>query len=155
MNPEQTLNVPPPAEPVSVGRLRVAEEHARSCWLRLVVHAQGGRCTCHLETGGSVHVIAGCVTGRMLYEEYWRAADLVRELSPKLEAGDFEPRDPEPQGRWYEIKEFWNAAGEGFWELRCFDCDDDIEAMRGLFPLTDDGYAEALEEGGSFVGASP
>ena len=84
----------PPEEPMSVGRLRVAEEHAHTCWQRLIEHAQGGRCTCHLGIGGSVHVLAGCVTGRMLYEEYWRAADLVRELSPKLEAGDFDGLDP-------------------------------------------------------------
>jgi len=110
----------PQAEPTTVGRLRVAEEHARACWQRLVEHAQGGRCTCHLGVGGSVHVLAGCVTGRMLHEEYWRAAELVRELSPnytegprhgaygrnsasesgdrdshQLEAGDFDGRDPE------------------------------------------------------------
>lgn len=95
----------PQAEPMSVGRLRVAEEHARACWQRLVEHAQGGRCTCHLGVGGSVHVLAGCVTGRMLHDEYWTAAELVREMSPgleigdprhDLEVGDFDGRDPEP-----------------------------------------------------------
>lgn len=106
----------PQAEPMSVGRLRVAEEHAHTCWQRLVEHAQGGRCTCHLGIGGSVHVLAGCYTGRVLHDEYWIAAERVRELSPgytqgprhgvsghdiasesgdkesrQLEAGDFDP----------------------------------------------------------------
>lgn len=116
MNAEQTLNAAPPAESTSVGRLRVAEEHARDNWRRLVEHAQGGRCTCHLGIGGSVHVLAACYTGRMLYEEYWIAAERVRELSPcrdllsgpaldreiasRLEAGDFDGRDPEPICAW-------------------------------------------------------
>ncbi len=85
----------------STGRLRVAEEHARKCWQQLVEHAQGGRCTCHLGAHGSVHVLNACYTGRMLQGEYFTAAERVRELSPppqsKLEAGDFDGRDPSPQ----------------------------------------------------------
>jgi len=91
MNPEQTLNAPPLT---STGRLRVAEEHARACWDKLVEHAKGGRCTCHLGAHGSVHVLNACYTGRMLQAEYFSAAERVRELSPpiqsKLEPGDME-----------------------------------------------------------------
>ena len=88
----------PTAESSSTGRLRVAEEHARACWSRLVEHAQQGRCTCHLGVGGSVRVLDGCVTGRMLHDEYWIAADRVRDLSPsQLVQGDMEST-LDPQG---------------------------------------------------------
>lgn len=85
----------------STGRLRLAEEHARACWDKLVEHAQGGRCTCHLGAHGSVHVLNACYTGRMLQDEYFTAAERVRELSPKLEEGDMESTldpDPAPSG---------------------------------------------------------
>lgn len=97
MNSEQMLNSSPPRYPSATDpALRAAEEHRARCWLRLVEHAKTGRCTCSLGVGGSVHILAGCATGRMLWEEYVRAADEVRELTPKLEAGDFDGRDPEP-----------------------------------------------------------
>lgn len=82
MNNEPTLN---------------ADTHARACWLRLVEHAQSGRCTCHLGYGGlvvhvSVNVLNGCSVGRMLKDEYERAKEAVKARArAKLEEGDFDP----------------------------------------------------------------
>ena len=79
-----------PIERKATGALAVAQAHARACWDRTIEHAEAGRCTCHIDMDGSVHTFHGCVTGRMLSEEYWIAADRVVSLSPKLEFGDFE-----------------------------------------------------------------
>lgn len=68
-----------------------ADTHARTCWLRLVEHAQSGRCTCHLGYGGSVNVLDGCSVGRMLRDEYEHAKEAVKARArAKLEEGDFE-----------------------------------------------------------------
>lgn len=76
---------------MSAGQLAVAKAHAVACWNLVAQHCQQGRCTCHLDVGGSVHIIQGCVTGRMLNDEYAIAAERVRDLSAsKLEAGDME-----------------------------------------------------------------
>lgn len=76
MNAEPTLN---------------ADTHANACWLRLVVHAQSGRCTCHLSVGGSVNVVEGCAVGRMLRDEYTIAkAEVKARAQSTLEPGDFE-----------------------------------------------------------------
>ncbi len=70
------------------------DTHANACWLRLVVHAQSGRCTCHLGVAGSVHVLDGCSVGRMLRDEYTIAkAEEKARAESKLEAGDFEAPD--------------------------------------------------------------
>ena len=64
-------------------------EHAESCWAALARHCEGGRCTCHLGIGGSVHVLNGCAVGRMLENEYAIASERVRNRrGPSLEAGD-------------------------------------------------------------------
>ena len=69
-------------------------EHSESCWAALVRHCEGGRCTCHIGIGGSVHVLNGCSVGRHMYEEYQIATQRVRDLARKagqlelLEAGD-------------------------------------------------------------------
>ena len=55
-------------------------EHARSCWRQLTTHCHANRCNCHLGIYGSVHIIAGCETGRMLAEEYEIATQRVRDL---------------------------------------------------------------------------
>lgn len=88
-----------------------ADTHANACWLRLVAHAQAGRCTCHLGFGGSVNVLGGCSVGRMLKDEYERAKEAVKARAAgadgagfwadatgpskaeqsTLEAGDFDP----------------------------------------------------------------
>lgn len=70
-----------------------ADTHANTCWLRLVAHAQSGRCTCHLGFGGSVNVLDGCSVGRMLKDEYERATAAVRAKAAQstLEPGDYEP----------------------------------------------------------------
>lgn len=69
-----------------------ADTHANACWLRLVAHAQSGRCTCHLGVGGSVHVLDGCSVGRMLKDEYERAKEAVKaRAQSRLEPGDFGP----------------------------------------------------------------
>lgn len=74
-----------------------ADTHANSCWLRLVAHAQSGRCTCHLGFGGSVNVLGGCSVGRMLKDEYERAKEAVKARArAKLEEGDFDPDVPFP-----------------------------------------------------------
>lgn len=79
----------------STGRLAVAEAHVRTCWFRIAEHCQSGRCNCHLGPYGSVHVINGCAAGRMLFDEYRHALDVVRDLLQvsfplELEAGDME-----------------------------------------------------------------
>lgn len=78
-----------------------ADTHSNTCWLRLVAHAQAGRCSCHLSFGGAVHVLNGCATGRMLNDEYQRAKEAVKARArAKLEAGDFVTEaDPVFQGR--------------------------------------------------------
>lgn len=79
MNNEPTLN---------------ADTHARACWLRLVEHAQSGRCTCHLGHGGSVNVLDGCSVGRMLRDEYEIAkAEVKARAQSRLEPGDFDAGD--------------------------------------------------------------
>lgn len=76
MQPESTLN---------------ANTHSNTCWLRLVAHAQSGRCTCHLGVGGSVNVLDGCSVGRMLKDEYEIAkAEVKARAQSRLEPGDFE-----------------------------------------------------------------
>lgn len=91
MIPEQSLNKSPGETAQSPA------EHAMSCWLVLVRHCEAGRCTCHIGAGGSVHVLNGCVTGRMLFDEYKIASrrndpnpdvvsDRVRELNGNLSA---------------------------------------------------------------------
>lgn len=85
-------------EPTLNGTAQTPEQHASACWQRLVDHAKAGRCTCHYDAcGNSVHVrvLRGCVTGRMLYEEYSIARRRVVQGWPDdlpgsqtLEAGD-------------------------------------------------------------------
>lgn len=70
--------------------LPAAHTHARVCWDRLVEHCRIGRCTCSLKDGWEIDVLNACYTGRTLVQEYFAAAERVRELSPKLEAGDFD-----------------------------------------------------------------
>ena len=89
MQSEQTLN----------GTAQSPKAHATSCWLVLIKHCQDGRCNCHLDLYGSVHILKGCAVGRMLHDEYLLALISVkraRELACQkkalagqpLEAGD-------------------------------------------------------------------
>lgn len=81
-------------------QLKIAEAHSLACWQKLEEHAKSGRCNCHVSADGDVHILHGCPLGRSLHEEYWIAAERVREISGQtvmsLEDGDFDGRDPEP-----------------------------------------------------------
>lgn len=90
MNNEHTLNQEHGNTLTSTGALRVAEEHAKACWAALENHARGGRCTCHMDADGSIHLLNACYIGRSLNEEYWIAARRVRHLSGQLKFGDME-----------------------------------------------------------------
>lgn len=57
---------------------RVRAERALSIWGKLLAHSMIGKCNCHLDSNGEVHIIEGCVTGRHLYEEYQLAVNLLK-----------------------------------------------------------------------------
>lgn len=61
------------------GMSRVRAENALSIWGKLISHGMIGKCNCHLDSNGEVHIIEGCVTGRHLYEEYQLAINLVKD----------------------------------------------------------------------------